>query len=105
MERLFEDGHGDVGAGLAIGRGRRIDWWPAGQSKQGVELLGDIAAGGFGLEDLPDPGPEGANQREDPVAGVEAGVGLDEDVGADAGAETVLDLGKGDAGELEAGRA
>ena len=57
LEQHLEDGHGEPGAGLAVGRGGELE---AAQAWQ-------MAAGGVVVEDLQDEQMDGRHRVEDPV--------------------------------------
>jgi len=69
--------------GLAIRAGAFIDRAAVVETKEGLDLPDDLAAGAVGIEDLVEKTPEGAPEGVDAVAAVGALVGLRQQPGGD----------------------
>lgn len=104
VEDTQEQSHRQAQAGLAVGarvaRGKR-------ESRRGEESLDageGLAAGGTGIENLPEEGPEGDHGREGPVPAVEAGRRLEiKDEGGHEGPEELPELGEAELVSLAPG--
>jgi hypothetical protein len=62
------------------------------EGKESLDLADDLAAGGIGLEHLPDPAPEGAGQGKDALAGMISRAVLWKQKVRERRAEALLDL-------------
>jgi hypothetical protein len=95
MQRLLGSLPRQSLAGLHIGRIAFIHPAPSAQAEQGLDLPHDFAAGGFGLEHLPDETLESQAQTKDPVPAVGALVlGAEQRRGQEV-AQVFLELGRG----------
>jgi len=90
---------------LDVGRIALIDRCPALQAQEGLDLTDDLAAGGFGFEQLPDEAFEGQAQAEDAVAAVGAVLLGGEQRRGQKIAQVLLELGQGGLAEVWGGAA
>lgn len=95
VKYLFEQMGGQFVPRLAVCAAVLVNGGQPQQRVQALELAQNLAAGGVGLQHLPDPAPEGALEAEDPAAGVGTLRGFKQQVRRQGGSEGLLDLGKG----------
>jgi len=81
-------------ARLAIGRAV-FSHGPAVEREQHIDLFHDFPAGRVALQNLPQPTPEGAVQRQEPVAAVALGRLVVQAPGREDGTQARLNLGEG----------
>ena len=97
---LFQDSEGNLAASLTIGAGGFIDRAGAFQGEERLNLAHDLATGGVGLKNLPNPAPEGAKQGKDALPAVILSLARVEEAGGKGGSEAGLDLGEGGTAKL-----
>jgi hypothetical protein len=104
-QSFFEPFFGQPLPGLNIGRIARLDRPFAVQAEEGLDLAHHLAAGGPGLEHLPEEAFEGQAQTEDPLPAVGALVLGGQQPGGQEVAQVLLELGQGGLAERLGGAA
>jgi hypothetical protein len=92
LANALESLQGQAEAGLTVSAVVVIDTPAVLETKQGLGLADDLAAGTSGIEGLIKEAPEGAPEREDALAAVGALVGLREKPGGDELTEEIFEL-------------